>query len=104
MDCRAALGLVFFACGGVAYAHTDQLGDSGTVIVTTLRVDDERQLLGELVGDGYAIGGVSLENGTIDVLTRTADEGRSLRFQGREVAATQTIDTSLAPDVHYKTH
>ncbi len=103
MDWRTALGLVFLFSGGIAHAHTDQIGDSGSVTVTTLKLDKGHTLVGDLVKDGYSIGGVDFEQGTVDVLTRTGEEGLALKFQGYSVANLKTIDTTIMPDASYKT-
>ena len=103
MEWRTALGcaLVFFS--GIAVAHTDQLGDSGSVTVTKLKLDPDHKIVGDLARDGYAIGGVDFDAGTVDVLTRTGDEGLALKFQGYAVKSLHTIDTTIAPDTNYAT-
>ncbi len=100
---RAVFGIAAVALASAAQAHTTQLGESGEVTISTIKIGKDRSMIEGLVADGYDIGGVSLENGTVDVLTRTKDEGLSLRFLGYPVEGQKTIDTTLAPEADYKT-
>ena len=87
---------------GPALAEGDQ-GASGKSRILTLKLRDFKAQMKELVEGGYDIAGVSPANNTVDIVQRaTSQQSFNTEIFG-QVIATKFVDTTLAPDVGYKT-
>lgn len=96
-------GGLSLALSGVGYGHSVDLNKTNEVTITKVQMGKDKSELKKLIADGYDIAGIDHENGTVDVMTATKDEGLALNFHGFKIKSINKIDTTLAPDAGFKT-
>jgi carboxypeptidase T len=105
MSVRRLLCIVFglsITAGGIAFGHPGKVR-AKVVTVVTIEFGTDRSVVQRLAQEDYDIAGVNLQEGTVDVVTHSKEEGLSLAFFGFNVKGMKTVDQTVAPDQNYKT-
>ena len=87
---------------GTAFAHgeQDQIGKSR---ILTLKLRDFKAQMRELVEGGYDIAGASPGSSTVDIVQRASSQQSFNKEIFGQVIESKIVDTTIAPDVGYKT-
>lgn len=93
------LGAMLTSASGMAHPG-DQ---TGPMTVVTIDVKNDTSEAQRLSAEGFDVAGVDREAGTIDVITKSREEGLTLQFLGYKVRGMKEVDPTIAPDANYKT-